>query len=43
MAATWRLWMPMTGANAADQTLEFTNTAGSVVVGSLPDDHDPCW
>ena len=36
VAAVMALWVPMTGANAADQSLAFTNTAGSVTVGSLP-------
>ena len=36
LAAAVALWLPMTGANAADQSLEFTNTDGSVTVGGLP-------
>jgi hypothetical protein len=35
VAAAMALWVPMTGANAAVRSLSFTNTAGSVTVGSL--------
>lgn len=36
VAAVVALWVPMATAGAASQNLEFTNTGGSVTVGSLP-------